>query len=187
MNGKVLMLIGMLLCACKKPSKSADNFLSLKEMSDLATVEYTVTKIIKASDNKTWYKIGERNILMSCEAQIKAGIDMSSINQDNFSIHDESIVVTLPSPKIISISIPPEKITTEYKEIGVFRNDFSSKERDDLAKQAELQINNSLEYLGILQQAKVNTGMFVTNFLKRLGYKNIIIHYAELNPSKQPQ
>ncbi len=29
----------------------------IKELSDLATVEYVVTKIIKAKDNKTWFKI----------------------------------------------------------------------------------------------------------------------------------
>ncbi|MBA2762039.1 MAG: DUF4230 domain-containing protein, partial [Segetibacter sp.] len=43
-------------------------------------------KIIKANDNKTWFKAGERKILMSCEAHIKAGIDMGSINRNNIRI-----------------------------------------------------------------------------------------------------
>ncbi len=179
MTAKQYLVIWLIICGCGKQPTPINDILSMKEMSDLATVEYTVTKIIKASDNKTWYKIGDRNILMHCEADIKAGIDMRLINLNSFSIHDKSIIVNLPTPKIISINIPHEKIATEYQEIGFFRTDFTAKERDNLAKQAENQINNSIESTGILEQAKVNTGMFVTNFLKRLGYTNIQIHYKD--------
>ena len=147
-------------------------------MSELATVEYTVTKIIKANDDKTWFKPGERKILMSCEAQIKAGIDMSAINEHSFIINGKNIQVTLPSPKIVSFSIPPETIKTEYEETGVFRDKFTAADRNALAVQAEKQIRNNVESLGILQQAKANTGQFVTNFLKRLGYENISINYG---------
>ena len=146
-------------------------------MSDLATVEYTVTKIIKASDNKTWFKIGDRKILMSCEAHIKAGIDMSAIDKSNFKTSGKSIEVTLPPPKVISISIPPEGIKTEYEDVSIFRDKFKSSDRDALAAQAESQIKNSIESLGILNQAKANTALFVTSFLKKLGYENITINY----------
>jgi translation initiation factor 2 beta subunit (eIF-2beta)/eIF-5 len=146
-------------------------------MSDLATVEYTVTKIIKASDNKTWFKLGERKILMSCEAHIKAGIDMSAIDKNSFKVADKSVEVTLPPPKVISISIPPEGIKTEYEDISIFRDKFKASDRDALAAQAQNQIKNSIESLGILDQAKANTAFFVTNFLKKLGYENISINY----------
>jgi hypothetical protein len=148
-------------------------------------VEYTVTKVIKASDNKTWFKLGDRKILMSCEAHIKAGIDMSAINKNSFKITDKNIEVTLPQPKIISFSMPAESIKTEYEEVGVFRDKFKTQDRDALAAQAEKQIRNSVDSLGILNQAKVNTSMFVTNFLKKLGYENISINYngsLPLNP-----
>ena len=170
-----IVLLFVLSCAKKEPKKPT--ILSLKEMSDLATVEYTVTKIIKASDNKTWFKIGERKILLSCEAHIKAGIDMSLINEKNFTITGNSIAVTLPQPKIISFSIPPENIELEYEEVGMFRDKFKAKDRDALAAQAEKQIRDNIESLGILNQAKVNTSTFVSNFLKRLGYENISINY----------
>lgn len=162
---------------CGEKAKQKPNIFSLREMSDLATVEYTVTKIIKASDNKTWFKIGERKILMSCQAHIKAGIDMSAINEHSFQINGNVIAVSLPQPKIISFSIPPEGIKTEYEETGIFRDKFKAADRDALAVQAEKQIRNSVEALGILQQAKVNTSSFISNFLRRLGYQNISINY----------
>lgn len=172
-----LALLLVLACGKKKEVEERPNVFTLKEMSDLATVEYTVTKIIKANDNSTWYKLGDRKILMSCEAHIKAGIDMSAINENSFKITGKNIEVSLPEPKVISLSIPPEKIKTEYQEVSVFRDAFTNKERDALAVQAEKQIRGSIDSLGILTQAKANTALFVTNFLKKLGYENISINY----------
>lgn len=153
-------------------------------MSDLATVEYTVTKIIKANDNKTWFKIGERKILMSCEAHIKAGVDLSGITNKDFTIDDNDITLQLPPPKVISLSIPAEKIKVEFQEISLFRDPFKTAERDLLAAQAERHIRNSIDSLGILQQAKINTSHFVNNLLVRLGYQNITINYTGDQPLK---
>src|SRR3954451_910320 len=102
----VILLFSLVACSKKEEGNKKPDVLTLKEMSELATVEYTVTKVIKANDNKTWFKVGDRKILMSCEAHIKAGIDMSAINQNSFTINGKSIEVRLPQPKIISINLP---------------------------------------------------------------------------------
>ncbi len=182
---RILLLASLFFlgCAGKKQQDPKSAVLSLKEMSELATVEYTVTKIIKANDNKTWFKMGDRKILMSAEANIKAGIDLGKLTPDDFSINDKNITIRLPYPKIISLNIPPEKLKVEYQEVSAFRDPFKSGERDALAAQAETQIKSSLEQLGILEQAKANTSLFVSNFLKQLGYENISISFA--NSSSQ--
>src|SRR4051812_8151242 len=102
---------------------------------------------------------------------------MSAINQSSFKIKGKNIEVSLPQPKIISINLPPEGIKTEYEEVGGFRDKFGAADRDALAVQAEKQIRASVKSLGILEQAKVNTSMFINNFLKGLGYENISIKY----------
>src|ERR1035437_5403221 len=176
---KKILLILLFAPGCSKRQDAQKEILfSLREMSDLATVEYTVTKIIKANDNKTWFKIGERKILMSCEAHIKAGVDMSSITKKDFTINDKDITLQLPPPKVISLSIPAETIKVEFQDISLFRDPFKTAERDQLAAQAETQIRNSIDSLGILQQAKINTSLFVNNLLVRLGYQNITISYT---------
>ena len=179
---KAHVILICIVLGCAKKKAPEPNILTLKEMSDLATVEYTVTKIIKASDNKTWFKMGDRKILMSCEAHIKAGIDMSAIDKNSFKVSGKSIEVSLPAPKVISISIPPEGIKTEYEDVGILRDKFKTQDRDALAAQAENQIKNSIEALGILTQAKANSAVFVTNFLKKLGYENISINYNGRQP-----
>ena len=177
---RYLLVAFLCIVACNKKEapQQKPEVLSLKEMSDLATVEYTVTKIIKANDNKTWFKVGDRKILMSCEATIKAGIDLSKLSKEDYSISDNAITIRLPQPHIVSLSIPPDKIKVEYQDIGVFRDPFKTQERDQLAAQAQAQINNSINELGILEQAKANTSLFVNRFLQQLGYTDVTITYA---------
>jgi hypothetical protein len=178
---KLFLILFFLPLSCGKKDTVTEKpgILTLREMSDLATVEYTVTKVIKASDHATWFKMGDRKILMSCEAHIKAGIDMSTINSNNFVITGKNIEVRLPQPKVISVSIPAESIRTEYEEVGVFRDKFKTQDRDALAAQAEQHIIKSIDSLGIINQAKVNTSMFVTDFLQKLGYENIKVYYND--------
>jgi hypothetical protein len=187
MKAFYIILLFFVFSCSKKDYDQKQAILSLKEMSELATVEYTVTKIIKANDNKTWYKIGDRKILMSCEATIKAGVDLSSINENSFDIDGKNVQLKLPPPKIISFSIPPDKIKVEYQEIGPLREPFKTGERDKLATQAEAQIKNNINSLGIIEQAKANTSLLVSNMLKQMGYENVTIVYSGDQPEKKMQ
>ena len=175
-----------LLISCKRENRINEVF-ALREMNELATVEYIVTRIIRASDDQTWYKIGDRKILMSCEASVKAGIDMSAIREENISIEGKSISLVLPRAHLVSINIKPEDIKVEYEETGIFRDNFSSAERDQLMAQGEAQIRRSVDSLGVLQTAETNASIFVSNYLKQLGYDRIQIRFSNTStlPSLQ--
>lgn len=153
--------------------------LGLQKMSDLATAEYVVTKIIKASDNKIWYKVGDRKILMSCKASLVAGIDLSKLTEKDIKIEGENINITLPHAKLIYINIKPEDIKTVFQEVSLFRTSFSSQEKDELAAQAEKQIKESADSLGIFVTAETNVALFINNFLQKEGFKNIRIDFSQ--------
>ncbi len=176
---RVYIFLFIVCCFTGSCSKSADakqrEILTIREMSDLVTVEYLVTKIIKANDNKTWYKTGDRKILMSCRASIKAGIDLSAIKEENIQVDGKSISIQVPAAKVISLNMPPEDIVVEYQEIDIFRSPFKAGERDALAAQAETQIRNSTEAMGILPTADANAKKLITDFLKRVGYTTVNI------------
>jgi Protein of unknown function (DUF4230) len=177
-------------CFTGSCGKSADagqrEIMAIREMSDLVTVEYLVTKIIKANDNKTWYKAGDRKILMSCRASIKAGIDLLAIKEENIQVDGKSISIQIPPAKLISLDMPPEDIVVEYQEIDLFRSPFKAGERDALAAQAETQIRNSTEAMGILQTANTNAKNMVTDFLKRAGYTTVnITTQGSINPKSK--
>jgi hypothetical protein len=168
----------LLLPGCGKQERGPQQeILALRELSELATTEYTVTKIVRASDDKTWYKFGDRKILISCEANIKAGIDLSKIEPSDISISGKKITLQLPQAQLISVSIPPDKISVDHEEVGLFRSSFTTAERDALLAQAERQIRNSIDSLGVLQTAAANASLFISNFLRKSGYESIEIRY----------
>lgn len=175
----------VLLISCAVREEPADRVLSIREMGNLATTEYTVTKIVKANDNKTWYKPGDRKILISVEAVLKSGIDFSGVKKEDITIEGKNISLRLPPPKLISINIPPEKIRVEFEEVGIFRTGFDNAERDALLAQAEQQIRNSIEEIGILRTTENNTRQFLTRFLQQSGFEQISIRFDKDSPAKQ--
>ena len=180
----IFLVFTTLLFGCNRKEKQLQHVMALQQMNDLASVEYVVTKMIKASDDQTWYKVGDRKILMSCKATITAGIDFSTISKEQVVIDDKTIQVSLPHAKIISINIKPEDISIEYQEVGLLRQSFSGEERNALAIQAENQLKASIAELGILQTAETNATLFVNNFLNRLGYETIKINFDQAKTIK---
>ena len=159
--------------------------LGLQKMSDLATAEYVVTKIIKASDDKTWYKFGDRKILMTCKASLAAGIDLSKISEKDIQIDGQNITMILPHAKLLYVNIRPEDIKTAYQDLSVFRDNFSSQEKNELAAQAEKQITASADSLGIFVTAETNATIFINNFLKKEGFQNIRINFSNTKNTLQ--
>jgi len=105
-------------------------------------------------------------------------ITSSKLSENDFSIDGQNITITLPRAQLQYINIKPEDIKTAYEEISFFRTKFTSQEKNELAIQAEKQIKESVPSLGILVTAETNATLFVDNFLKNLGYKNINIHFS---------
>jgi len=173
----------LLFAGCNTKEKQLQEVLALQQMNELATVEYVVTKMIRANDNKTWYKIGDRKILMSCTATLTAGINLSAITREQVQIREENIELTLPRASLISVNIRPEDIKIEYEATDLLRQPFTAAERNDLAAQAEKQVKESINELGILNTAETNASLFISNFLTRLGYKKINIQFS---PSIKP-
>ena len=183
----ILVLFSFFTFSCntkKELPKESQIIASVQNLQQLATVEYTISKVIKANDNKNWYTIGDRKILFTSNAKIKAGIDLSKLQTENITINGNSISIKLPEPEIISINIPPDEIKEAYSEVGVFRSDYSSEEKQQLLQQAETQIKKAAydPQLGILNQAKLSTQTYLNNLLTSLGFEQVYLYYDDKNP-----
>ena len=172
----IILLLILFSCSDKRHELSKA-ILALTETGHFVTAEYTLGKVIRASDDKTWYKIGDRKIIITCEAYLKAGVDLKSITPDNFFVHKDSMVVTLPHAQLFSLSIPPDKIQVAYEDLGTFRSVFSAAEREELVAQAEPQILSLADSLGILQTAENNAATFMQHLFQEAGYKKTSVHF----------
>ncbi len=177
----------MVLTACNKPlPKVPATIVALQQMQDFATAEYTLSKVVKASDNQTWFKWGERKILITCVATVKAGIDFGALDTRYVSQDGKHIKIQLPPAKIISVSLPPDQIKVSYQDIGFFRSNFTIAEQNNLMKQAENQMIAQAKNLGILEDAKRNTRAWLTSYLLNIGFEEVDIQFdtsIQLNPA----
>ena len=173
----IFFLASLISCQSKSTNDKQLEILAFKNMSDLTTVEYTLSKVVKVNDNGDWYKLGNRKILMSVTAYVKAGIDFGAIETKHITINKNEVTILLPKAKIISLSIPPNEIKEESKEVSLVRSEFSNDEKNKLLIQAETSINKAIDSLGIVQKAATNATAFITNFVQKLGYSTVIIVY----------
>jgi hypothetical protein len=132
-------LLAFISCNNQKQEQLALIEQGLKSLSDVGTVEYVVSKVVKADDNATWYKFGDRKILFSCKASLKAGIDLSELSKESIEINGskESISLVLPKAKLLSFNMKPDDIHLVYEKTAVTRFSFSNAERDMIMTQGE--------------------------------------------------
>ena len=78
---------------------------AITAMKQLSLVEYRVSKIIKADDEGAWYKLGDRKILLSCTAYLKAGIDLAAFGPDDVDIDwtGNRVTVTIPQSEVANV------------------------------------------------------------------------------------
>jgi hypothetical protein len=179
--GSVLsVLTSFLLFCCKnRENKEGSIVQAIQQTGQLVTVEYSLSKMVRAADNNTWYKFGDRRILISTEATIKAGVDLQGITAEDVSVTGDNIELSVPPPQVFSVSIPPDKIQVLYEDVSPLRSRFTAAEREALLRQAEKQIRSLTDSLGILQTARVNAETFLRNLLQQGGYKNVTIRFEK--------
>ena len=152
---------------------------ALSRTAELGTVEYTVRKAVRARDEGEWFKIGNRRILFSCTAHIKAGINLENLQLDKIVVDEStrSISLVLPRATVLSLNLPPEEIRLEYEDVTGFRQKFSDQERQALLKQGERDILRDIPSLGILAEAEENAVGFFRPMLEQMGFENVQISF----------
>lgn len=152
---------------------------AISEMRQLSLVEYRVRKIVKADDEGAWYKLGDRKILLSCTAYLKAGIDLSDFGPDDVDVNrlDGSVTVTIPHATLLSLDIPASGIREEYDHVTLLRSDFSAEERNALLRQGEKQIRDSVPSLGILEKADENARRFFESVFSKMGFTAVTVRF----------
>jgi hypothetical protein len=152
----------------------------IKNIGLLSTTEYTIGKIIQMDDppGDRWL-YGDRKLLISCKAKIKAGIDMRKIRDGDIEIVGTTVKIKLPPAAITSFSMDPNHIHTKMESITGFRDRFSQVEKNNFMRQGEDAIRNDILETGILTDAEKNAELFLTDFYKQMGYKKVIVTYGK--------
>jgi len=169
------LILFLVACSPEKELREVDVY-EIRNIGELSTTEYTVGKIIKLNDKaQEWYKYGDRKILISCKAKIKAGVDLSSLKEGDIIVSGKKIVTYLPKAKLTSFEMDPRDIYTEKESISGFRDKFTQSEKNLFLKQGEKATLENLPQTGIIKDANKNTSIFIEEFYKNLGFEEVIV------------
>jgi hypothetical protein len=167
----ILALLAVNIAVPRKRALPQLSARTLKDLAELATVEYSVTKIVSYKD-VAWY--GDRKILFETAATVKAGIDLNElVDQDIKLDGDSAVTVSLPQPKILLFNMKPEHMREIFNESGILRSDFSNQEKDGLLSQGEKDIRAKVARMDILERAARNARILVESWLKKMGFATV--------------
>lgn len=164
---------------------SADEIIAvLKAQKQLATTEVTIRKMgVYDSEtelltmNPTKWRIGKRVCVVPVDVEIKYGIDLAKMSQNDLKfVGNDTVIVTLPQPEIIDKSFTP---TTDRNEILA----FSTGLRDNIGETTIQQIKN-LAFNDVISkeedvkksvslEIKNNTEILFTSLLRQIGLEPV--------------
>lgn len=173
----LLLVIVNIIIARPEAKKKKVELQTLQDLSELATVEYNVKKIVKYKD-ESWL-MGRRAILIETSAILKAGIDMSELTSRDIKQEGEAITIYLPRPKLISLNMKPRDMKEIYNDAEILRQDFSAAEKEKFLAQGQQDIMAKLDEIGIIEKAAVYSKMLLETWLKILGFREITILFKE--------
>lgn len=176
MRNLTYILLSFLLFSCSEKEYEKADVMEIKNIGYLSTTEFTIGKIVKLDDSQyTWDKWGERKILISTKAVVKAGVDLSKIKEEDIKVNEDEVTIVLPAAELTSFNMDPRLTHTELESISGFRDGFTHEEKNVFLKQGEAAIRKELPKTGIFKDAQNNAEDFIIEFYKNLGFKKVTV------------
>lgn len=176
-NWLFLSLITLLLTSCGEEKEVRETEIyEIRSIGTLSTTEYTLGKVIHWNDEGEWYAYGDRRILLSCKARVKAGVNLNAIKESDIAVDGKKITIQLPPPEIVSFEMDPDLVRTEMTDVNGFRSDFSQVDKSKVLQKGEESIRKDLKKLNILDEAEQNAKIFIVDFYKNLGFEQVIVN-----------
>ena len=174
----------LLLPGCGPDTEPKEEVAKLFNQKKLDLVDYKVRKVLSYEDktNILLLKFGSRKLLLSCVADVKAGLDFEDFDAERDITFDKkanSVSITLPAPSITSFIIDVNDINEEYNVTTGARKTFKQEEKNMIVEQGRTEIENAIPELGILDDARANAVRRFTSLVEQLGFSDVNITFAD--------
>lgn len=183
MNNRVLHILFFFFIALSSCDKQERALVvgKIQAASKLATTEFTVDKIVHGTKTKRLFwlvKLNESQFLAYSKVVIKTGVDLNKLKSDDIKIDRKRIELELPSVEVINFSYPPDKFRWEPRiSKDKFLNKITLENQEEFFRQAELDVRNNLQYMGLVETTQQHTKSVLMGLLKSLGYQEIYIAF----------
>ncbi|HSI75533.1 MAG TPA: DUF4230 domain-containing protein [Lunatimonas sp.] len=153
----------------------------IQQANDLVTSEVVIDKVVfgKKTRKVFFVPINEASFLAYSQAKVKTGIDLNSLSAKDIQIEGSTITLQLPPIEVINFSYPPESFMedTLVSQPNRFLNNIRLEDQEEFFRQAEMDIRESLPFMGLVKSGQDHTRKLMHTLLKSLGFKEIYITF----------
>lgn len=148
----------------------------VKNISELNTVEMYFNEIIDFKNAKLFNNFEipftKKSFIFTVKARVKAGIDLSSLEQSDIKIEGKKLVLRLAAPVITSGEILSYKAYDEKD--GLF-NEVTTEDTLRALELFEEDLKNQAKDNGIVEKAKENAEKSIGSIFMMAGYEQVDI------------
>ena len=148
----------------------------VRAMASLVTASYYDEVVLKTTKPRTVNAFGANLALPDDELCIisrgkaRAGVDLTKLSDDAFSMCGDTVTVRLPEPELFEIILNP----SDY-EIFVEDGRWSHEEVVAIESRAKEAIRRDALAAGLLDRASESAGRQIDRLLRSFGYKEVVV------------
>lgn len=150
----------------------------VKDISELNTVEMYFNEIIDFKNAKLFNNFQipftEKSFIFTVKSKVKAGVDLSSIDEGDITISGKSLLIQLPNPTITSKEILSYKVYDEKN--GLF-NEVTTEDTLKALELFEKDMEEQALGSGIIEKSKENTEHIIRNLFLSYGFESIELEW----------
>ncbi len=149
----------------------------IRGISQLTTAVFVMDAVVPTSQKRKLGKLvlGQTKLLYIARGEVRAGIDLTTLNSQSVKVHDNTIQIQLPPPEILD-----HKVDVEHSKVYDYDRGFLGLGPDvapqlqTLAQQSTLdKILSTACHQGILDEANQRAKLAVTQLLTTTGYSQV--------------
>lgn len=148
----------------------------VRGLDQLSTVQVTssvpITRESGFIDNVPEFLRGER-VLLIAVGDVRAGIDLAEVGEDDVRVEDERVTLDLPEAEILSSGLDEERTQVYDRDQGLL--DFNPDEdlETEARRQAVREIEDTARENGVLEDANDRAESGVRSFVQSLGFEEV--------------
>ncbi|HEY9644092.1 MAG TPA: DUF4230 domain-containing protein [Coleofasciculaceae cyanobacterium] len=151
----------------------------VRNASELTTAVYAMETVVPTSRDRTvgGYVIGTTTLLYIAYGEVRAGVDLSTLQETDVQVNGDSITLRLPPPRILD-----SKIDVNRSKVYDYDRGFMGLGPDVAPELQELAQRKTLEKIvesactgGILQQANDRAKLAISQLLTATGHNRLLV------------
>jgi hypothetical protein len=151
----------------------------VRGVSELTTAIFAMEAVVPASRDRTLggYTIGKTTLLYIAYGEVRAGVDLAELDENDIQVTNDTIRLRLPAPEILDSKIDVNRSRVyDYDRGFLGLGPDAAPDLQQLAQQETLQkVVEAACAQGILQEANDRAELAVSQLLTTAGYANFSV------------